>query len=240
MHDTLGYLSRESVHRRHHHHDLTFSLHYAFTENFVLPLSHDEVVHGKASLLNKMPGDRWQRFATLRALYGWMWAHPGRQLLFMGGELAQGREWDHDRSLDWDLLADADHRGVQQVVRDLNHAYRSRPALWSVDFDPAGFTWLIDDGADENVAAFLRRGTDGQVLACAANLSPVPRLGHRLGLPTPGSWREVLNTDAGPYGGSGVGNLGAVVADGPPAHGQAVSAAVALPPLAVVWFEPTP
>ncbi|CAN5870261.1 1,4-alpha-glucan branching protein GlgB [soil metagenome] len=240
MHDTLDYLSHDPAHRRYHHRDLTFGLHYAFTENFVLPLSHDEVVHGKGSLLNKMPGDRWQRFANLRALYGWMWAHPGRQLLFMGGELAHEREWDHDRSLDWHLLGDADHRGVQQLVRDLNHTYRARPALWSVDFDPAGFGWLIEDDADQNVAAFVRSGTDGHTLACAANLSPVPRVGHLLGLPTAGRWHEVLNTDAEPYGGSGVGNLGAVSADGPPAHGQPTSATVTLPPLAVVWFEPAP
>jgi 1,4-alpha-glucan branching enzyme len=238
MHDTLDYFANEPVHRRHHHHDLTFGLHYAFTENFVLPLSHDEVVHGKGSLLTKMPGDRWQQLANLRALYAWMWAHPGKQLLFMGGELAQEREWDHDRSLDWHLLGDNGHAGVQQLVRDLNATYRDRAALWSVDFDPAGFTWLIDGDADQNVAAFLRTGVDGQVLTCAANLSPVPRDTHLLGLPLAGRWREVLNTDAGHYGGSGVGNLGSIVADGPPAHGQATSAPVTLPPLGVVWFEP--
>ncbi len=238
MHDTLDYFAHEPVHRRHHHHDLTFGLHYAFTENFVLPLSHDEVVHGKGSLLTKMPGDRWQQLANLRALYAWMWAHPVKQLLFMGGELAQEREWDHDRSLDWHLLGDGGHAGVQQLVRDLNGGYRSRPALWSVDFDPAGFTWLIDGDTDQNIAAFLRVGVAGQVLACAANLSPVPRYQHLIGLPTAGRWHEVLNTDAGHYGGSGVGNLGSVEADGPPAHGQPTSALVTLPPLGVVWFEP--
>ena len=238
MHDTLDYLAHDPVHRRHHHHDLTFGLHYAFTENFVLPLSHDEVVHGKGSLLAKLPGDRWQQLATLRALYGWMWAHPGKQLLFMGGELAQEREWDHDRSLDWHLLADAGHAGVAQVVRDLNRAYRDRPALWALDVVPEGFTWLVADDADQNVAAFLRHGPDGEVLACVANFSPVVREHHRIGLPVAGAWREVLNTDAAPYGGSGVGNLGAVTADGRAAHGQPTSAELTLPPLAVCWFEP--
>ncbi|MCU1499660.1 MAG: 1,4-alpha-glucan branching enzyme [Acidimicrobiales bacterium] len=240
MHDTLDYLAREPIHRRYHHHDLTFGLHYAFTENFVLPLSHDEVVHGKGSLLTRMPGDRWQQLANVRALFGWMWAHPGKQLLFMGGELAQEREWDHDRSLDWHLLADAGHGGVQALVRDLNHTYRARPALWSVDFDPAGFTWLVSDDADGNVAAFLRTGVDGQQVACVANFSPTVRYDYRLGLPATGRWCEVLNTDATAYGGSGVGNLGAVTADGPPAHGQPTSARFTLPPLAVVWFEQEP
>ncbi len=238
MHDTLDYLANDPIHRRYHHHDLTFGLHYAFTENFVLPLSHDEVVHGKGSLLTKMPGDRWQQLANVRALFGWMWAHPGKQLLFMGGEFAQEREWDHDRSLDWHLLADAGHAGVHQLVRDLNRIYRYQPALWSVDFDPAGFVWLVGDDADQNVAAFLRIGRDGQVVACTANFSPTPQYGYRVGLPTPGAWRELLNTDATAYGGSGVGNLGAVTADGPPAHGQPHSALLTLPPLGVVWLEP--
>ena len=237
MHDTLDYFSREPIHRKHHHHDLTFGLHYAFSENFVLPLSHDEVVHGKGSLLAKMPGDRWQQLANVRALFAWMWAHPGKQLLFMGGEFAQEREWNHDRALDWDLLADAGHSGVQRLVRDLNHTYRERPALWSVDFDPAGFVWLVGDDADQNVVAFLRIGHDGSVVACAANLSPTPRYDYLVGLPTRGRWRELLNTDATTYGGSGVGNLGSVLADGPPAHGQPTSARFTLPPLGVVWFE---
>ncbi len=238
MHDTLSYFAEDPVNRKHHHNELTFSLHYAFSENFVLPLSHDEVVHGKGSLLTKMPGDRWQQLANVRALYAWMWAHPGKQLLFMGGELAQEREWDHDRSLDWHLLEDAGHAGVQQSVRDLNAAYRARPALWSRDFTADGFEWLVGDDADQNVAAFLRIGSGGEVLACVANFSPVPRPGYRLGLPIEGAWREVLNTDAEIYGGSGVGNLGQVVASGPPAHGQPTSTAVTLPPLGVVWFEP--
>jgi 1,4-alpha-glucan branching enzyme len=239
MHDTLHYFQRDPVHRRHHHHDLTFGAHYASTENFVLPLSHDEVVHGKGSLLRKMPGDRWQQLANLRALLAWMWAHPGKQLLFMGGELAQDREWDHDGSLDWHLLADPGHSGVQRLVRDLNAAYRDRPALWTEDVDPAGFSWLAND-VDANVSAFVRFGDDdaGAPLVCIANLSPTPRPDHRIGLPVGGRWLEVLNTDADPYGGSGVGNLGAVTADGPPADGQPASALVSLPPLGVVWLEP--
>ncbi|MEZ5137583.1 MAG: 1,4-alpha-glucan branching protein GlgB [Acidimicrobiales bacterium] len=238
MHDTLAYFAHEPVHRRHHHHDLTFGMHYAHTENFVLPLSHDEVVHGKGSLLRKMPGDRWQQLANLRALYAWMWAHPGKQLLFMGGEIAQDREWDHDASLDWHVLEDPGHAGVQQLVRDLNRAYRERPALWSQDTRPEGFAWL-QNRVDENVACFVRVGADGQHLACLANLSPVPRHDHVVGLPRAGEWREVLNTDAGHYGGSGVGNLGTVVADGSGTDGQPHSARVSLPPLAVVWLEPT-
>ena len=239
MHDTLDYFAKDPVHRRHHHHDLTFGAHYASTENFVLPLSHDEVVHGKGSLLTKMPGDRWQQLANLRALFGWMWAHPGKQLLFMGGELAQEREWDHDASLDWHLLADPGHGGVQRLVRDLNAAYAARSALWSEDFEPGGFAWLSND-VDANVSAFVRYAADeaGPPLVCIANLSPTPRHDHLVGLPIAGRWREVLNTDADAYGGSGVGNLGAVVADGPSAHGQPTSACVSLPPLAVLWLEP--
>lgn len=242
MHDTLDYFARDPIYRRHHHHDLTFGVHYGFNENFVLPLSHDEVVHGKRSLLGKMPGDRWQQLANLRALYAWMWAHPGKQLLFMGGELAQAREWDHDAQLDWDLLEDPGHRGVLDLVRDLNRAYAARPALWSRDVDPDGFTWLAND-ADLNVSAFARRGVPaggapGPQLVCVANLSPTVHYEHLVGMPLAGRWREVLNTDASHYDGSGVGNLGAVVAEGPPADGQPVSARLTLPPLAVVWFEP--
>ena len=207
MHDTLEYFQRDPVYRRHHQNDLTFSLVYAFTENFILPLSHDEVVHGKGSLLGKMPGDRWQRFANLRALYGYMWAHPGKQLLFMGGELAQEREWNHDSSLDWHLQDVPEHAGVQTLVRDLNHAYRGEPALWEVDFEPAGFRWLESNDDAANVIAFARFSRDGgRVVVCACNLSPVPREGYRLGLPRGGSWRELLNTDDARYGGSGAAN----------------------------------
>ena len=208
MHDTLEYFAREPVHRRFHHDELTFSLVYAFTEQFVLPLSHDEVVHGKGSLLSRMPGDDWQRLANLRALYGYMWAHPGKKLLFMGGELAQEQEWSHERSLDWHLLERPRHAGVQRLVRDLNHLYRDTPALWQLDAEPGGFRWLVVDDRDANVVAFARFARDGRALVAAANLSPVPRTGYRLPLPRPGRWREVLNTDAEAYGGANVGQHG--------------------------------
>ena len=184
MHDTLDYFQHEPVHRMHHHNQLTFGLIYAFTENFILPLSHDEVVHGKGSLLSKMPGDRWQKFANLRALYAHMWAHPGKKLLFMGGELAQEQEWSHERSLDWHLLERADHGGVQALVRDLNRVYREQPALWEVDFEPSGFRWLEANDASWNVLVFARFDADGsRPLVSAGNFSPMPRHGYRIGLP---------------------------------------------------------
>jgi 1,4-alpha-glucan branching enzyme len=239
MHDTLAYFEHEPVHRRHHHHELTFSLIYAFTENFVLPLSHDEVVHGKGSLLSKMPGDRWQQLANLRSLYAFMWAHPGKKLLFMGGELAQEREWSHDRGLDWELLVKPAHAGVQALVRDLNGIYRDEPALYEVDFEPAGFRWLDANDADRNILAFLRLGADGtRALACVCSLSPVPRAAYRLGLPHGGAWRELLNTDSELYGGTNVGNLGGVEAVETPWHGQPWSAELELPPLGVLWLVP--
>jgi 1,4-alpha-glucan branching enzyme len=239
MHDTLDYFSREPVYRRFHHHQLTFSLMYAFSENFVLPLSHDEVVHGKGSLLRKMPGDRWQQLANLRALYAYMWAHPGKKLLFMGCELAQEQEWSHDRSLDWHLLESREHSGVQQLVRDLNQRYRAEPALWEVDFEPAGFRWLEPNDAAANVLAFQRCSADGRrVLVCACNLSPVPRPKYRLGLPRAGAWSELLNTDSEFYGGSGVGNMGVVTAEPRPWHEQPYSTEITLPPLGVVWLVP--
>jgi 1,4-alpha-glucan branching enzyme len=239
MHDTLDYFQREPVHRRFHHHQLTFSLMYAFSENFVLPLSHDEVVHGKRSLLSKMPGDRWQQLANLRALYAYMWAHPGKKLLFMGGELAQEREWRHDESLDWHLLEQPGHSGVQALLRDLNRLYRDEPALHEVDFEPAGFMWLEPNDADANVLAFARLPAGkGRPVVCVCNLSPVPREGYRLGLPRPGRWRELLNTDSTFYGGSDVGNLGGIDASGPSWHGQPQSGELRLPPLAAVWLVP--
>jgi 1,4-alpha-glucan branching enzyme len=239
MHDTLLYFQKDPVYRSYHHHTLTFSLMYAFSENFVLPLSHDEVVHGKESLLAKMPGDSWQQFANLRALFAYMWAHPGKKLLFMGGEIAQWAEWDYDASLDWHLLEQAEHAGVQQLVRDLNRVYREEPALWEVDFDPAGFLWLEPNDAAANVLAFARRSSGGaRQLVCVCNLSPVPRYHYRVGMPARGRWREALNTDSSFYGGSGVGNLGGVEARPAPWHDQPYSAEVTLPPLGVVWLVP--
>ena len=237
MHDTLEYFSKEPVYRRYHHNELTFGLLYAFTENFILPLSHDEVVHGKGSLLNKMPGDRWQKAANLRALYAWMWAHPGKQLLFMGSEIAQSAEWNHNMSLDWHLLEYAEHRGVQDLLRNLNAIYKDEPALWERDFTPDGFRWIDASDVDNNILSFLRLNADGsRAVACIANLAPVPRHGYRIGLPSSGAWREVVNTDAAEFGGSGVGNGGEVWAGDDPWHGLPASAEVTLPPLAVLWL----
>jgi 1,4-alpha-glucan branching enzyme len=239
MHDTLAYFSHEPVHRRYHHDELTFSLVYAWTENFLLPLSHDEVVHGKGSLLQKLPGDRWQQFANLRSLYAYMWAHPGKKLLFMGSELADPDEWRYEGELPWALLADAQHSGVRDLVRDLNRVYKDEPALWEVDFTADGFRWIEPNDALHNVVAFERLSKDGERrLVCVANFSPVPREGYRVGLPQPGRWREVLNTDSVLYGGSGVGNLGAVDAEAKPWHDRAASALVTVPPLGVVWLQP--
>ncbi|HEX2040435.1 MAG TPA: 1,4-alpha-glucan branching protein GlgB [Acidimicrobiales bacterium] len=241
MHDTLSYFEKDPVYRRFHHNDLTFGLLYAFTENFVLPLSHDEVVHGKGSLIEKMPGDAWQKRANLRSLYGWMWAHPGKQLLFMGGEIGQWREWSHDRSLDWHLLDDPAHRGISDLMRCLNTVYRAEPALWERDATADGFRWIDAGDVENNVLSFLRYSADGErALACVANLSPVPRHGYRIGLPRPGDWREVLNTDAVEFGGSGVGNGGGVWAADNPWHGLPFSAEMTLPPLAVLWLAPAP
>jgi 1,4-alpha-glucan branching enzyme len=239
MHDTLDYFQRDPVYRRFHHHGLTFSLMYAFSENFILPLSHDEVVHGKGSLVGKMPGDRWQRLANLRSLYAYMWAHPGKKLLFMGGELAQEREWSHEGSLDWHLLEQPQHAGIQSLVRDLNGLYREEPALWEVDFEPDGFQWIEPNDAAANCLSFARWSRDRErVVVCVCNLSPVPRHGYRLGLPKSGPWREALNTDSVFYGGSNVGNVGGVEAEPHPWHDQPFSAEVALPPLGVVWLVP--
>ncbi len=239
MHDTLAYFQQDPIYRRYHHHELTFSLMYAFSENFILPLSHDEVVHGKGSLYSKMPGDRWQKLANLRALYAYMWAHPGKNLLFMGGEIAQEQEWSHERSLDWHLLERPENAGIQALVRDLNHAYHDEPALWEVDSDSSGFWWVEPNDADSNVIAFARSSRDGdRVLVFVANLSPVPREGYRLGLPRATRWREALNTDSTFYGGSDVGNLGGVQPEPIPWHGQPVSAEVTLPPLAAIWLVP--
>ncbi len=239
MHDTLGYFQRESIHRRFHHHELTFSLVYAWNENFILPLSHDEVVHGKGSLLEKMPGDRWQQLANLRALYAYMWAHPGKKLLFMGGELATPWEWADQGEVPWSLLEHSEHAGMRDLVRDLNAIYRDEPALWEVDFSSDGFRWLEPNDALSNVFAFMRISRDGsRQLVCVANLSPVPREHYRVGLPHGGDWVEALNTDSAYYAGSGVGNLGQVTAEERGAGGQPFSVALTLPPLGVVWLRP--
>jgi 1,4-alpha-glucan branching enzyme len=247
MHDSLGYLQHEPIHRAYHHGEMSFSLVYAFSENYVLPLSHDEVVHGKGSLVRKMPGDRWQQLATLRAYYAYMWAHPGKQLLMMGSEFAQESEWAESRELDWWLLGEPGHRGVHDFVRDLNHRYREQPALWRLDNDPAGFAWIDAQDAGHNVFSFIRRSGDpeGPDLVCVANFAAVPH-DYRLGLPVAGEWSEALNTDAASYGGSGVGNLGTVHAlpagpleanapGGSPAYADLV-----LPPLATLWLVAPP
>jgi 1,4-alpha-glucan branching enzyme len=237
MHDTLSYIAHPPIYRQYHHNELTFSMMYAYSENFVMPLSHDEVVHGKGSLLNKIPGDRWQQMATLRALYGYMWAHPGKQLLFMGQEFGQGAEWAESRSLDWWVLDDPGHRGVQRLVRDLNHLYRENPALWSRDTSEDGFHWIDANDASGNCFSFLRFGEDGTAIACVANFAAVPHEGYRLGLPYPGRWDEVLNTDAEAYFGSGVGNFGGVEAREQMWHGQPASATLRIPPLGVLWLR---
>jgi 1,4-alpha-glucan branching enzyme len=239
MHDTLVYFAHEPFHRRFHHHELTFSLLYAFSENFVLPLSHDEVVHGKGSLIQKMPGDRWQKLANLRTLYGYMWAHPGKKLLFMGQEFAQEAEWSDERSLDWHLLEHGENAAIQALVRELNHIYRAEPALWSEDFSAEGFRWLEPNDAAANVVAFVRC-TPGleRVLVCVANCSPVVREGYRIGLPCGGRWRELLNTDSRHYGGGDVGNSGLIEAEELPWNEQAHSVALTLPPLGVLWLAP--
>jgi 1,4-alpha-glucan branching enzyme len=239
MNDTLAYFAKDPVHRKFHHHQLTFGLLYAFSERFVLPLSHDEVVHGKGSLFGRMPGDDWQKAANLRALFAWMWAHPGKKLLFMGSEIGQFDEWHHERSLDWHLLADPAHLGIQQMVRDLNRRYAANAALYQVDFAPAGFQWLQADSADVNVFAFVRRSHAGdRHLVCVANLSPVPRVDYRVGLPEARRYVEVLNTDAKEYGGSGVRNAAGVTAEARPWDNQPASAALTLPPLGIIWLEP--
>jgi 1,4-alpha-glucan branching enzyme len=237
MHDTLQYFSKDPIHRKFHHHDLSFRLIYAFTENFVLPLSHDEVVHGKGSLLGKMPGDDWQKFASLRALYGYMWTQPGKKLLFMGGEFGQWREWDHDSSLDWHLLEQPEHEKLQRWVADLNRLYREEPRLHELDFDPAGFEWIDANASEDSVLSYLRRDRSGGELLAVFNFTPVPRREYLVGVPTGGYWQEVLNSDAEAYGGSGIGNMGGVEATPVPFHGRSHSVALTLPPLGAVLFR---
>jgi 1,4-alpha-glucan branching enzyme len=243
MHDTLAFFARDPVHRQHHHHELTFGLTYAFREHFILPLSHDEVVHEKRSLVEKMPGDRWQRLANLRALYAWMWCHPGRKLLFMGAELAALTEWSEARGLDWSLLDDPMHRGVSSLLGDLNRLYRASPALWRLDDVEEGFRWVDPDDQACSVFSFVRRGRVGDaVVLCVLNATPILRDDYRLGVPLAGRWREAINTDAAAYGGSDVGNAGGVESVAVPSHGHAHSVTLRLPPLGalVLTHEPPP
>ncbi|MFF3017013.1 1,4-alpha-glucan branching enzyme [Streptomyces sp. NPDC057939] len=244
MHDTLRYVSKEPVHRKYHHNDMTFGMVYAFSENYVLPISHDEVVHGKRSLVSKMPGDWWQQRATHRAYLGFMWAHPGKQLLFMGQEFAQGSEWSESHGPDWWLLdssysAAGDHRGVRDLVRDLNRTYGATPALWERDTVPEGFAWVAGDAAEDNVLAFLRFAQDGSQLLCVSNFSPVVRHAYRIGVPEEvPAWREVLNTDLEAYGGSGIHHARPLLPEPVPAQGRATSLRLTLPPMATVWLRP--
>jgi len=239
MHDTLEYFGLDPIHRKYHQNKVTFGLMYAFTENFVLVLSHDEVVHGKKALLDKMPGDDWQRFANLRALYGHMWGHPGKKMLFMGGEIGQWWEWNHDDSLQWHLLEYAPHRGLQQFIADLNRLYQSEPALYEVDFDWQGFQWIDLHDSDNSTLTYIRYAHDqAECLVCACNFTPVPREQYRMGVPRGGLYRELLNSDAEIYGGSNMGNGGSVQADPIPWHNQPFSLLVTLPPLSVIFFKP--
>ncbi|MDA0206565.1 MAG: 1,4-alpha-glucan branching protein GlgB [Acidobacteria bacterium] len=239
MNDILRYFARDPVFRKYHQNDLTFSMVYAFSENFLLPFSHDEVVHGKASLISKMPGDDWQKFANLRALYAYMYGHPGKKLLFMGCEFAQWEEWNHDTSLDWNLLAFEPHRGMQRLVRDLNTLYRAEEALHEQDADWRGFEWIDCNDTQSNVVTFMRKGTSpGDVLLFACNFSPTPRHGYRLGCPIGGKWQEVFNSDASIYGGTDCGNLGGVQAHDYATHGRTHTLEATMPPLGVVVFKP--
>jgi len=241
MHDMLDYMGKDPVYRTHHHNLITFSMMYAFSENFVLPFSHDEVVHGKGSMIGRMPGDRWQRFANLRALYGYMYGHPGKKLLFMGCEFGQWREWSHEASLDWHLLEEADHLGLQRWVRDLNTCYRGEPALHQVDFEPAGFEWVDCNDNMRSVISFLRRARDpANTILFVCNFTPVIRSNYQVGVPTGGYWTEILNSDAELYGGSGQGNFGGVEAAPAPVHGRPWSVSLNLPPLGVVAFRAPP
>ncbi len=236
MHDTLRYMAHDPVHRRHHHNDMTFGMVYAYSEHFVLPISHDEVVHGKGSLLGKMPGDDWQKLANLRAYLGFMWTHPGKKLLFMGCEFGQLGEWNHDASPEWHLLDDPRHRGIQRLVRDLNNFYVAEPALHESDCQPSGFRWVVGDDSANSVFAFVRMSPNAPDVLAVCNMTPVPRHDYRIGVAEGGIWEEALNTDAAAYGGSNLGNAGRVSADPVPAHGQAQSLALTLPPLSTVIF----
>ncbi|MGE0407185.1 MAG: 1,4-alpha-glucan branching enzyme, partial [Candidatus Korobacteraceae bacterium] len=238
MHDTLLYFSRDPIHRKYTHGTITFRMLYAFNENFVLPLSHDEVVHGKGSLIGKMPGDEWQRFAGLRLLYGYMWSQPGKKLLFMGGEYGQVSEWRHDYSLEWHVLQYPNHNGVQRFLSDLNHRYRSLPALYERDFDSGGFEWIDANDADNSVLSYLRHGHRPEdTILFVANFTPVVRQNYRVGVPDGGYWEEILNSDANEYWGSGLGNLGGVDSAPVSSHGRPNSITLTLPPLSALFFK---
>jgi 1,4-alpha-glucan branching enzyme len=240
MHDTLSYMTKDPIYRPYHHNLLTFRMLYAFTENFLLPLSHDEVVHGKGALLSKMPGDDWQKFANLRALYGYMYTQPGKKLLFMGGEFGQRREWNHDASLDWHLCQEPRHAGLQRWVEDLNRLYRSEPTLYELDTDPSGFEWIDCNDAPVSIVSCLRRAsTSDDLILVVCNFTPVPRLNYRVGAPRGGFWQEVCNSDAHDYGGAGYGNMGGVEAAPVPCHGRPYSLNLTLPPLAAVFLKHT-
>jgi 1,4-alpha-glucan branching enzyme len=234
----LNYFGHDSIHRRFHHDQLTFGLLYAFNENFVLVLSHDEVVHGKRTLLDKMPGDEWQRFANLRSLYGFMYGHPGKKMLFMGGEFGQWHEWNHDTSLEWHLCDFARHAGLQRLTRDLNHLYRQEPALHEVDHSWNGFQWIDFSDTTQSVIAFLRKAKDqNNYIVCLCNFTPVPREHYRVGVPYEGYYRELFNSDAAAYGGSNMGNAGGLHTNAVPSHGMPHSLAVTLPPLSVLFLK---
>jgi 1,4-alpha-glucan branching enzyme len=235
MNDTLSYMKQDPVHRKYHHGQMTFGMVYAFNENFVLPLSHDEVVHGKGSLLQRMPGDDWQRFANLRAYYGFMWGHPGKKLLFMGGEFAQREEWDAEHSLHWHQLDHAPHAGMQRLVRDLNAIYRAQPALHQTDFSADGFGWIAHDDAENSVLSFTRHAPDGSLVVVVSNFTPVPRPNYRIGVPAEGTYVELINTDATVYGGSGLHN-GELASEAVAAHGRTQSIALTVPPLGTVML----
>jgi len=238
MHDTLQYMSQESIHRKYHQHDMTFSLLYAFNENFILPLSHDEVVHGKGSLLTKMGGDEWQKFANLRAYYGFMWGHPGKKLLFMGGEFGQWQEWNFNTSLEWAALEVSNHRGLQRLVRDLNHLYQKEPALYENDFDESGFEWIDASDTDNSVLSFIRKAkSSDEFLVIITNFTPVPRSGYRLGVPKPGYYLESFNSDSDHYWGSNVGNDGGQATETVSMHGRSQSLLLTLPPLATIMLK---
>ena len=237
MNDTLEYMKKDPIYRRHHHHQMTFGLHYAFSENFILPISHDEVVHGKGSMLGRMPGTDWERFANLRAYYGFMWGHPGKKLLFMGQEFAQAHEWNHDAELDWQMAGSGHHKGLQNLVRDLNKLYTATPALHAKDCDPAGFQWIEANDADRSVFAWVRRGgKDDPAVVVLCNFTPVEQPAYLVGMPSAGTWREALNSDAGLYGGGDRGNMGSVTAIDTPSHGLPASAQVVIPPLSAVYL----